>query len=362
MRSAVRLVGIANVVDRERCRATGTRRELRAATCGAGSSMGGGTPGRVQTRFAGLRRRLDGNRRDARVTRLRARRSPTRSSSSCAVTCWTASCASSAATKDDSRRGDGRSRGLERAGGSRFYNGSIAARPLPRPRRGRSRTSFEAGPAAAASRNDEQRGRCTSSRTSRVRGAGALLAAQFTANTMAMVLEFLGPSVLQVLNDVSRDASGEDRGPHTRRGKDRDAPRAATDVRPSHVDHGATHWENAACRSPRRPAARRTVSCNLLAIRARARYIPPRGSRTSTGSPKRTPIVADIKPGADASVATDLHAAGGRRARSAREALEGPDSLHGDSPNVDGRSLAQGREQRSSRRRASRSSSRSTSR
>jgi dihydroxy-acid dehydratase len=52
----------------------------------------------------------------------------------------------------------------------------------------------------------------------------------------------------------------------------------------------------------------------------------------------RTPVVADIKPGGRF-VATDLHAAGGV-ALVARELLKAG-LVHGDAPNVDGRSLAQ---------------------
>src|SRR4029077_18124277 len=52
----------------------------------------------------------------------------------------------------------------------------------------------------------------------------------------------------------------------------------------------------------------------------------------------RTPIVADIKPGGRF-VATDLHAAGGV-ALVARELLKAG-LVHGDAPNVDGRSLAE---------------------
>src|SRR5207249_9190021 len=53
---------------------------------------------------------------------------------------------------------------------------------------------------------------------------------------------------------------------------------------------------------------------------------------------ERTPIVADLKPGGRF-VATDLHAAGGV-ALVARELLKAG-LVHGDAPNVDGRSLAQ---------------------
>src|SRR5205085_3122150 len=53
---------------------------------------------------------------------------------------------------------------------------------------------------------------------------------------------------------------------------------------------------------------------------------------------ERTPIVADLKPGGRF-VATDLHAAGGV-ALVARELLKAG-LVHGDSPNVDGRSLAE---------------------
>jgi len=53
---------------------------------------------------------------------------------------------------------------------------------------------------------------------------------------------------------------------------------------------------------------------------------------------ERTPVIADIKPGGRF-VATDLHAAGGV-ALVARELLKAG-LVHGDAPNVDGRSLAQ---------------------
>ena len=55
---------------------------------------------------------------------------------------------------------------------------------------------------------------------------------------------------------------------------------------------------------------------------------------------ERTPVVADIKPGGRF-VATDLHAAGGV-ALVARELLK-RGLVHGDAPNVDGRSLSRGR-------------------
>ena len=64
---------------------------------------------------------------------------------------------------------------------------------------------------------------------------------------------------------------------------------------------------------------------------------------------QRTPVVADIKPGGRF-VATDLHAAGGV-ALVARELLKAG-LVHGDAPNVDGRTLSEVADRASSRRRA----------
>ena len=90
-------------------------------------------------------------------------------------------------------------------------------------------------------------------------------------------------------------------------------------------------------RDRRRRAARRTACCTCSRS-------PPRPgsscrSTTSTRSPARTPIVADLKPGGRY-VATDLFEAGGVGARRAR-ARAAPASSHEDARGVDGRTLGE---------------------
>ena len=106
-------------------------------------------------------------------------------------------------------------------------------------------------------------------------------------------------------------------------------------------------------RDRRARAARRTACCTCS--RSRASSASRSRSRTSTRSRARTPIVADIKPGGRY-VATDLHEAGGV-ALVARE-LVARALVHGDAPDVDGRTLGQVGRRRARRRPARRSSSR----
>jgi dihydroxy-acid dehydratase len=161
-------------------------------------------------------------------------------------------------------------------------------------------------------------------------GAGAC-GAQFTANTMAMVLEFLGISPAG-LNDV----------PATHPAKTEAAYEAGKiamrlvrdDVRPSHVITRDA-LENAAAAVAATGGSTNGV-LHLLAI-AHELDIPLELEDFDRIA-ERTPIVADIKPGGRF-VATDLHAAGGI-ALVARELLKAG-LVHGDAPNVDGRSLAQ---------------------
>jgi dihydroxy-acid dehydratase len=161
-------------------------------------------------------------------------------------------------------------------------------------------------------------------------GAGAC-GAQFTANTMAMVLEFLGISPAG-LNDV----------PATHPAKTEAAYEAGKiamrlvrdDVRPSHVITRDA-LENAAAAVAATGGSTNGV-LHLLAI-AHELGIPLELEDFDRIA-ERTPIVADIKPGGRF-VATDLHAAGGV-ALVARELLKAG-LVHGDAPNVDGRSLAQ---------------------
>jgi dihydroxy-acid dehydratase len=161
-------------------------------------------------------------------------------------------------------------------------------------------------------------------------GAGAC-GGQFTANTMAAVLEFLGISPAG-LNDVpatdpaKHDAAYEAGKIAMRLVRD--------DVRPSQVmTRDALH--NAAAAVAATGGSTNGV-LHLLAI-AHELDIDLTIDEFDRIA-ERTPIVADIKPGGRF-VATDLHAAGGV-ALVARELLKAG-LVHGDAPNVDGRSLAQ---------------------
>jgi dihydroxy-acid dehydratase len=161
-------------------------------------------------------------------------------------------------------------------------------------------------------------------------GAGAC-GAQFTANTMAMVLEFLGIAPAG-LNDVpamdpaKKDAAYEAGKIAMRLVKD--------DVRPSQIITRAA-LENAAAAVAATGGSTNAVM-HLIAI-ANELDIPLTIDEFDAIA-GRTPVVADIKPGGRF-VAIDLHAAGGV-ALVARELLKAG-LVHGDAPNVDGRSLAQ---------------------
>ena len=161
-------------------------------------------------------------------------------------------------------------------------------------------------------------------------GAGAC-GGQFTANTMATVLEFLGISPAG-LNDVpatdpaKRDAAFE-------------AGRIAMqlvrdDTRPSQVITRDA-IENAITAIAATGGSTNGV-LHLLAIAYELGIELTIDEFDRIAA--RTPIVADIKPGGRF-VATDLHAAGGV-ALVARELLKAG-LVHGDAPNVDGRSLAE---------------------
>jgi len=161
-------------------------------------------------------------------------------------------------------------------------------------------------------------------------GAGAC-GGQFTANTMATVLEFLGISPAG-LNDVPAVDPAKHQAAY-------DAGRIAMrlvrdDVRPSQILTREA-LENAIASVAATGGSTNGV-LHLLAI-ARELGIPLELEDFDRIA-GQTPIVADIKP-AGRFVATDLHAAGGV-ALVARELLKAG-LVHGDAPNVDGRSLAQ---------------------
>ena len=207
-----------------------------------------------------------------------------------------------------------------------LYNGSIA----PGKFRGRDVTIqdvFEAVGAAAA-------GRMSNADVHELEdlacpGAGAC-GGQFTANTMATVLEFLGISPAG-LNDVPATDPAKNEAAY-------EAGRVAMrlvrdDVRPSQIITRDA-LENAVAAVAATGGSTNGV-LHLLAI-ARELDIPLELDDFDRIA-ERTPVVADIKPGGRF-VATDLHAAGGV-ALVARELLKAG-LVHGDAPNVDGRTLS----------------------
>jgi len=208
-----------------------------------------------------------------------------------------------------------------------LYNGSIA----PGRFRGRDVTIqdvFEAvGAAAAGTMSNADVHELESAACP---GAGAC-GGQFTANTMATVLEFLGISPAG-LNDIpatdpAKPAAAYEAGKIAMR-------LVRDDVRPSHVLTRAA-LENAAAAVAATGGSTNGV-LHLLAL-AHELDIDLTIDEFDTIA-ARTPVVADIKPGGRF-VATDLHAAGGV-ALVARELLKAG-LVHGDAPNVDGRSLAE---------------------
>jgi dihydroxy-acid dehydratase len=161
-------------------------------------------------------------------------------------------------------------------------------------------------------------------------GAGAC-GGQFTANTMATVVEFLGISPAG-LNDIpATDPAKHDAA--------FEAGRIAMqlvrdDTRPSQVITRDT-IENAITAIAATGGSTNGV-LHLLAIAYELGIDLTIDEFDRIAA--RTPIVADIKPGGRF-VATDLYAAGGV-ALVARELLKAG-LVHGDAPNVDGRSLAE---------------------
>jgi len=153
----------------------------------------------------------------------------------------------------------------------------------------------------------------------------------FTANTMAMVLEFLGISPAG-LNDVpATDPAKHDAAYEAGRIVMR---LVRDDVRPSQI-LTRDALENAAASVAATGGSTNGV-LHLLAI-ARELDVPLELDDFDRIA-ERTPLVADIKPGGRF-VATDLYAAGGA-ALVARELLKAG-LVHGDAPNVDGRALSE---------------------
>ena len=209
-----------------------------------------------------------------------------------------------------------------------LYNGSIA----PGRFRGRDVTIqdvFEAVGAAAAGKIDRRR--LHELEGVACPGAGAC-GGQFTANTMAMALEFLGISPAG-LNDVpATDPAKDEAAYETRPLVDAARPRRHSPV--AHRDARGARERRRCRRGYRRLDERRPASAR---DRARARHRPD-DRRVRRRSPNALRSSRDIKPGGRF-VATDLHAAGGV-ALVARELLKAG-LVHGDAPNVDGRTLAE---------------------
>jgi dihydroxy-acid dehydratase len=159
-------------------------------------------------------------------------------------------------------------------------------------------------------------------------GAGAC-GGQFTANTMATALEFLGisPGGLNGIPalDPSKEGAAEQVG-----GLVMDLVRAGT--RPSEIVTREA-LENAAASIAATGGSTNGV-LHLLAI-ARELSIPFE-LEDFDAIAARTPVVASLKP-SGRFVATDVHEAGGV-ALVARELLK-RQLVHGDAPNVDGRTL-----------------------
>jgi len=161
-------------------------------------------------------------------------------------------------------------------------------------------------------------------------GAGAC-GGQFTANTMALVVDFLGIGPVGLTGIPATDPAK----PEAAYEAGRIAMRLVReDVRPSQLLTREA-LENAAAAIAATGGSTNGV-LHLLAI-ARELGIPLELEDFDRIS-ARTPVVADIKPGGRF-VAVDLHAAGGV-ALVARELLKAG-LLHGDAPTVDGRTLGE---------------------
>ncbi len=206
-----------------------------------------------------------------------------------------------------------------------FYNGSIA----PGRFRGGDVTIqdvFEAVGAHAAGTMSE--GELHALESAACPGAGAC-GGQFTANTMATVLDFLGVSA-PGLNEVPALDPAKPTAAVT---AGRLAMRLVRDdVRPSQLLTRES-FENAIASIAATGGSTNGV-LHLLAIAREAGVELSLDDFDTIAS--RTPIVVDIKP-AGRFVATDLYRAGGV-ALVARE-LVGAGVVHGDARNVDGRSL-----------------------
>jgi dihydroxy-acid dehydratase len=162
-------------------------------------------------------------------------------------------------------------------------------------------------------------------------GAGAC-GGQFTANTMAMVMEFLGLSPAG-LNAIPAEDPGKDAA--ARRSGELVMDLVRRDVRPSaFVTREAL--ENGIASVAATGGSTNGV-LHLLAIAHE--FGLQRDSDEFGAVADRTPIVADLQPGGRFT-ATDMYDAGGL-GLVMHELLKRPGLLHGGAPTVDGRTLAE---------------------
>jgi dihydroxy-acid dehydratase len=208
-----------------------------------------------------------------------------------------------------------------------LYNGSIA----PGRFRGRDVTvqdvfeaigAHAAGAMSAADVHELESAACP--------GAGAC-GGHFTANTMALAVEFLGiaPGGLNdipALDPAKADAAEQ-------------AGRLALDLVRGDVRPSAILTRDAIENAIAAIAATGGSTNGVLHLLAIARELDvPLELEDFDKIAARTPVIADLKPGGRF-VATDLHAAGGV-ALVARELVAGG-LVHADAPNVDGRTLGE---------------------
>jgi len=162
-------------------------------------------------------------------------------------------------------------------------------------------------------------------------GAGAC-GGQFTANTMAMVMEFLGLSPAG-LNAIPAEDPGKDAA--ARRSGELVMDLVRRDVRPS-----AFVTREALENGIASVAATGGSTNGVLHLLAIAHEFGLRLDIDEFGAvADRTPIVADMQPGGRFT-ATDMYEAGGL-GLVMHELLKRPGLLHGGAPTVDGRTLAE---------------------
>jgi dihydroxy-acid dehydratase len=160
-------------------------------------------------------------------------------------------------------------------------------------------------------------------------GAGAC-GGQYTANTMSMVMEFLGLSPAGLNGIPAEDPAKEDAA---RRAGELAMTLVRHDIRPSHIVTRAA-IENAIAAVAATGGSTNAV-LHLLAIAQE--FGLPLSLDDFDAIAERTPIVADLHPGGRYTAA-DLYRAGGV-SLVMRELLK-RDLLHGDEKNVDGRTIA----------------------